>query len=430
MGDVIIGAGISGLTAAQLSGFPVFEAKSYPGGDCVTYYSKVGEETFSRLPSREQEDYRFEVGGGHWINGAGKRVNSFLNKFSLFNVYKRRSSVYFKDQDIFVSYPLQDNVRFLGCEIAERFQKEVKNRTKNVNSMKDWLHSNFGPTLCELFFFPFHNLYTAGLYTKVSPQDYYKSPLSSSDGKFRTRSNSLTSGYNSIFLYPSNGFSFLANRMAEKCDISYNKALVKVDTKNRIAYFSDGDSFNYRNLISTVPLNEMIRITGLDTGIKSDPYNSVLLLNIGAVRGERCPEDHWLYIPDSVSGFYRVGFYSNVDRSFLPISQRKRGERVGVYVERAYMPGCMPSERSIKRYKISVIKELQDWGFISGVEIVDANWINVAYPRSWMCSQWREKSLNLLKDNGIYQIGRYACWNTQGISASMMDAFCWYDNLK
>ena len=34
----------------------------------------------------------------------------------------------------------------------------------------------FGPTLCELFFEPFHRRYTAGLCDSIAPQDAYKSP--------------------------------------------------------------------------------------------------------------------------------------------------------------------------------------------------------------------------------------------------------------
>jgi hypothetical protein len=37
------------------------------------------------------------------------------------------------------------------------------------------------------------------------------------------------------------------------------------------------------------------------------------VLNIGGVRGAKCPLDHWLYLPASRAGFHRVGFCSNVD---------------------------------------------------------------------------------------------------------------------
>ena len=77
-------------------------------------------------------------------------------------------------------------------------------------------------------------------------------------------------------------------------------------------------------------------MSGLMPQDREDPYSSVLVLNIGAVRGNNCPDDHWIYLPESTSGFHRVGFYSNVDRSFLPVSARKKGKHVSIYVERAF----------------------------------------------------------------------------------------------
>ena len=64
----------------------------------------------------------------------------------------------------------------------------------------------------------------------------------------------------------------------------------------------------------------MIAMSGLAVDGTPEPYTSVLVLNIGAVRGPECPEDHWLYNPDATSGLHRVGFYSNVDTHFLPAS--------------------------------------------------------------------------------------------------------------
>jgi protoporphyrinogen oxidase len=47
--------------------------------------------------------------------------------------------------------------------------------------------------------------------------------------------------------------------------------------------------------------------------------------------GEDFPDHHWLYIPDSAAGFHRIGFYSNVDGSFVP-GDEDRSERVSIYV--------------------------------------------------------------------------------------------------
>jgi len=43
------------------------------------------------------------------------------------------------------------------------------------------------------------------------------------------------------------------------------------------------------------------------------------------------------------AGFHPVGFYSNVDVSFLPVSARGPTYRVAIYVEKACRGGCKPT---------------------------------------------------------------------------------------
>jgi hypothetical protein len=161
----------------------------------------------------------------------------------------------------------------------------------------------------------------------------------------------------------------------------------------------------------------------LSVEARPDPHSSVLVLNIGAVRGERCPDDHWLYIPYSEANFHRVGFYSNVDRSFLPASARAEGDRVSIYIEKAYPAGQRPNEEEVARYSQQVVKELQDWGFIGAAEVVHPTWVDVAYTWSWPNSSWKPQALQALADVGIHQVGRYGRWIFQGIADSIRDGF-------
>jgi hypothetical protein len=116
-------------------------------------------------------------------------------------------------------------------------------------------------------------------------------------------------------------------------------------------------------------------LTGLSAGEEADPSTSVLVLNLGAVRGSECPEAHWVYVPGSRSGFHRVGFYSNVDPDFLPAGS---SGRVSLYVERAYRDGCQPSPEELATYTAAVIAELREWRFIEDVEVVSPTWVVVA----------------------------------------------------
>jgi len=279
--------------------------------------------------------------------------------------------------------------------------------------MADWLEACFGKTLCALFFFPFHEHYTAGLYHGIAPQDAYKSPPAIQSPR--------PAGYNVTFLYPDEGLDHLARALASGGQVHYSRKAVHLDLAARNVGFDDGTEVPYDSLVTTLPLNRILQIAGLKIEAKPDPYTSVLVLNIGAVRGPDCPGDHWIYYPHTRSGFHRVGFYSNVSASFLPASRRAGRTDVGIYVERAYPGGARPGSAQVEPYAASVVRELQEWGYIGATEVLDPTWIDVAYTWRWPESPWVTEALSVLERHAIYPVGRYARWRFQGIADSIRD---------
>jgi len=287
--------------------------------------------------------------------------------------------------------------------------------------MADSLRQSFGATLTEMFFGPFHELYTAGLWTRIAPQDGYKTPVDAALAIRGASERTPAVGYNATFLYPEYGLNTLSLGLADQCDIHYNKRVVRIDVSGKNVTFEDGSAVAYGSLISTLPLNETLELASLKLEEEADPYTSVLVLNLGARRGPKCPPDHWIYLPTTRAGFHRVGFYDNVDASFLPRSSQGNNERVSIYVERAYLGGQQPSEKEIQAYADAVVRELQEWNFIERAEVIDPTWIDVAYTWSWPGSQWRAKALKRLEENDIVMMGRYAKWSFQGIADSIRD---------
>ncbi|MFN8446335.1 MAG: hypothetical protein U0175_36425 [Caldilineaceae bacterium] len=421
--NYILGGGVTGLSAGLSSGLPVLEAAAEPGGICSSYYVRPGEQERLPRPPLDEEAYRFEIGGGHWIFGGDPTVLQFIRTVAPVKSYARSSAVYFGEQDLYVPYPLQNHLRYLGTDVVRQALKELVKEPGKFHTMEEWMREYFGPTLCRLFFFPFHDLYTAGLYKTIAPQDAYKSPVSLTHVIQGAFEEAPSVGYNVNFIYPIEGLNMLAQRMSSLCDIRYGKQAVKIDTQSKEIYFADGSFTGYETLLSTLPLNKMMQMADLKVDAVADPHTSVLVLNIGATRGERCPKEHWLYNPDAKSGFHRVGFYSNVDTSFLPKSARRDNNRVSIYIERAYQDGDKPSDTEVTEYSNNVVKELQSWGYIKEAEVVDPTWIDVAYTWSYPGSRWKEQALQNLEAQGIYQIGRYGRWIFQGIADSVRDGF-------
>jgi protoporphyrinogen oxidase len=423
-GTVILGAGVTGLAAGFASGLPIFEVRETPGGICSSYYVRPGEDRHLAEAPSDGEAYRFEVGGGHWIFGGDPAVLRFIRTLTPARTYARRSSVYFSRRDLKVPYPLQNHLKYLGKKIALKALEEMAEApTGRVHTMADWLEQEFGRTLTDYFFGPFHELYTDGLWTRVAPQDSHKSPVNLSLVLKGAFDETPPVGYNLTYIYPAEGLDTLARRMARSIPVHYGKKVEQINVREKKIYFSDGNGISYEFLIATLPLNRMMELTGLTTEAETDPCTSVLVLNIGATRGFRCPDDHWLYIPDSRSGFHRVGFYSNVDVSFLPTSSQADCDRTSIYVERAYRSDRTPSRHEVQTYTDATVQELKDLDFIGEAEVIDPTWIDGAYTWSLPGSQWKTQALTMLEKHNIYQVGRYARWAFDGIANSIKDGF-------
>jgi protoporphyrinogen oxidase len=400
-----------------------------PGGICASYYVVPGEETRLHSSPLGEQAYRFEIGGGHWLWGGDALVLHFLSSFVSLKSYSRKAAVYLPDQNIFIPYPLQNHLSYLGRKLALQVLCEMleADRAKHpVATMADWLRGCFGPTLCHLFFDPFHELYTAGLWREVAPQDESKSPVDlrlAIQGAFDETPQG--GGYNPNFLYPTGGLNLLAQRMAEHCDVHYGCRVVQIDAREKTVTFADGTTLPYNALLCTLPLDITLKITGLEVPGVPDPFTSVMVVNIGARKGSGCPKESWLYIPRSNAGFHRVGFYSNVDSSFLPRSAREGGEHASIYVEKAYPGGQRPSREEAKLLCEAVVQELRAWDWIKEVEVVDPTWVETAYTWTWPGSHWRREAIRILETHGIYQLGRYGRWSPhlkdQGIVQSIRD---------
>jgi len=426
---LILGGGITGLVAGWVSGLPVFEAKKSSGGICASYYIKPGQKKRLKKCPPDREAYRFETGGGHWIFGINEEITQFINGFTQLKYYTKKAAVFFNNKNLLIPFPIQNNLHFLGRKITQNVLKEVwTERPEKPCTLKDWLLCNFGRTLCELFFFPFHKKYTAGLFTKIKPEERYKTPTKLLFHDMQQKEN--RNFYNEYFAYPKDGLDVLIRKIAHCCDMHYEKCARKIDLKNKIVYFEDGTNVRYNIILSSLPLNVIMDISGLSSDSKKDPFTSVLVFNIGGLRGPNCPDVHWIYLPQSKSGLYRIGFYSNIESSFLPISSRWTKEKVSIYAEKAFSGESKPSADYIKSCGKSIIEELKTYGFLESAEVIDPTWVETAYTRVWRDSDWRHKSIEALRRHDIYQIGRYGSWKFQGISRSIKEGLSCLNKIK
>jgi protoporphyrinogen oxidase len=85
----------------------------------------------------------------------------------------------------------------------------------------------------------------------------------------------------------------------------YNYTAVDLDISNRIVSFSDGSTIRYETLLSTIPLDTLLRWCNKSEWADGLQHSSSHIVGIGirgkSPHGQKC----WLYYPDDDCPFYR-----------------------------------------------------------------------------------------------------------------------------
>ena len=157
----ILGGGMTGLAAGLCSQLPVYEGSEFPGGICSSYYVRPGDSKRLRSEPDDGGAYRFETGGGHWIFGGSALVKRMIHSMTPVRTYTRRSAVYLPKLELFIPYPIQNHLRYLSADLAEKALCEMIEQSILNNPSKtiaEVLRQHLGRTLSELVFEPFHEL--------------------------------------------------------------------------------------------------------------------------------------------------------------------------------------------------------------------------------------------------------------------------------
>ncbi|WP_338460471.1 FAD-dependent oxidoreductase [Escherichia coli] len=215
---------------------------------------------------------------------------------------------------------------------------------------------NFGNTICDLFLIPYNEkLYATSLDRLDSSAMGRFFPNANFDDVIRNFRVADADSYNNSFVYPEGGAyeyikALLKNIPREK--IKLNEQVIKINIENKTITTSNGNTYHYSNLISTIPLNRFIDIADTNITINKETLtcNKVRVFNIGFDRPSNLNE-HWIYYPEKDIVFYRVGFYDNIMQS----------DRMSLYVEigeKSDSTDELAEEELLNR----VLNDLKKWG--------------------------------------------------------------------
>ncbi len=387
--NVVIGAGISGLSAAHALGgeFLIMEKNAAAGGLSGQYRSG---------------GYAFDY-GGHYFHFQGKPgVKAHVEKFHAFRSYRRDSKIFLRDR--FVPYSLQYHLAYLPAKLRRAILAEIRCRREGgAKDLEQFLLGNFGGRLFRLFFEPFlTKFYNRPLSELLSGMDRGSIPvprledmLAGASGKRR-----FHEGYNPVFFYPVQSLQRFIEDYSRPLAgrIRFSEQVVVVEPRHK-RVLTTGGAYNYEHLISTMPLKELLGIISPPPPFPRQRLQHLSTLVINAVLAKRRRRFHWLYLPEKRFSFYRVGYYPG-------------SGTVAIYLEKTIAAGDPLDPAQSFR---DMVFTLRRTGMIAGASEVlfhDLKKIPVSYVvfnRDW--SRLVPAVLEYLRGQQIHSIGRYGSWN-------------------
>ena len=411
---LIIGAGVSGLTAAYFlkKPFKVLEAKSYAGGLCASFY---------------ENGFTFDC-SGHFIHIKDEKIKKLVSGLTGgIDEVSRNATIYLHNK--FIPFPFQANLYHLD----DKTKKECVNgilKRKNIKPETSmpflkWSSLMFGQGITKYFMQPYNQKLWSFDLNKMTAEwsgPFVPKPDAEEIAKSAFKKNKKAYGYNSVFYYPKkDGCQALINGLLKKVKPEYNSSVSKIDVKNKIVKTKDGKECKYSKIISTQPLDALLsQISNVPTSIKRHAdkllCNTVRCINIGVKSSKGIPvalkEKHWVYMPESKFAFYRIGIYSNVNKKSAP-----KGS-YSFYVEYSSMNAKFKNVEN-------VVKDLIDAGFIRKTDKIAA--LNIVdMPGYVIFDKNRNSALKainaFLNKHKIYSIGRYGSWEYSFIEKNIKDA--------
>ncbi len=230
-------------------------------------------------------------------------------------IYHERSAWVWM-RGVFIPYPFQLNLRHLPAaekwEAVRGLLKLDSNGAKEPVNLAEWVERTFGEGISKLFLrpynfkvwaYPLEELSWKWIGDRVAVVDVERAIQN-----IVLERDDVAWGPNNKFRFPlRGGTGEVWRRLGERLrdGIRLGQRLVELDSRNRIAKFASGRSLRYERLLSTIPLDALVRSSDLSrelgTAAAALRYSSTHIIGVG-VHGplpKSLDGKCWIYFPES-----------------------------------------------------------------------------------------------------------------------------------
>lgn len=301
----IIGAGVSGLTAAQLlrekASIVVFERESKAGG--LIRCERVNGSLFHTC-------------GGHVFNTKNQQVlDWFWQQFHKDTEFHKtdRNSVIFLPNGQEIPYPIENFAYLLEESLQKTFIQDLLTMSKTnshpIENFKDFLQQRFGNTLYHLYFEPYNKKVWRRSLADV-PIDWLagKLPMPTVEEIIYNNFNRVAEKqfvHSSFFYEKQNGSQLIVDRLASGLDIRYNASIERIERNQEKWFINDEmfDSIIFCGNIKDIPH----LVKGVDFLSFTQPIEALQSHGTTAVFCEIDANPYsWIYLPDDKYEAHRI----------------------------------------------------------------------------------------------------------------------------
>jgi len=325
---LIIGAGPTGLGAARqlercgCHDWLLLDAGTQPGGLAASF--------------SDAKDFVWDIGGhvlfSHY-DYFDQAMDEALTKDNWLS-HRRESWIWMRDR--FIPYPLQNNIHRLPPDDLNHCLQGLVDITRSPRpapkNFKEWLEATFGPGLMDVFLQPYNFKVWAhqpeALNAKWVGERVAVTDLGKTLKRLVYQTDDSTWGPNNTFQFPRHGgtgsiWKACANRLPPD-QILLNTRVAKLDIGRHIVTTTDGREFGYDRLISTMPLDDCLRISDQARFASLAEHGLLLssshIIGLG-LQGKPRPDvagKCWMYFPEDNCPFYRATVFSNYSPNNVP----------------------------------------------------------------------------------------------------------------
>lgn len=403
--DIIIGAGVSGLSYAMFRGndYLVLEKESCVGGYCRTTCRNGFVWDYS----------------GHFFHFQDSTIKKIiLDEICTDDIVCVNKCTHIKYKDRLINFPFQKNIHQLDKEeFIDCLVDLFESGEKEYHTFKGMLYAKFGRSIAEKFLIPYNTkLYATDLDCLDSNAMGRFFPYAEKEEIVRNFRQMSNMSYNESFIYPREGAIVYIRQISKRIAserIQTSCSVTNIDARSKTVVLSDGRQLHYDRLISTMPFVKLLDMVGMDYNPSIYNWNKVLVFNMGFDRKGCNIEDHWLYFPESSYCFYRVGFYDNILGS----------DRMSLYVELGF---SKEEEINPEEWLPRVLSDLKQAGIVGKEQMMidyESIIMDPAYVHISDASRRDvDEKKKLLAEMDIYSIGRYGSWTYCSIEDNIKEA--------